>query len=72
MNCAGSFQFYSRSSTPPCKWWKNKGKFNNMPRHRQIMLDFDLSILGGGWAGLLIARKALNLGVNNVSLIEEG
>ena len=36
------------------------------------MLDFDLSILGGGWAGLLIARKALNLGVNNVSLIEEG
>jgi protoporphyrinogen oxidase len=35
------------------------------------MVDFDLSILGSGWAGLLFARKALNLGVNKISLIEE-
>lgn len=31
----------------------------------------DLCVLGSGWAGLLCARRALNLGINNVVLIDK-
>lgn len=34
------------------------------------MLENDQVVLGGGWAGLLVAKKLIDSGVNNISILE--
>ena len=36
-----------------------------------LLVESDFVILGGGWAGLLCARKALDIGINKISLIDK-
>ena len=36
-----------------------------------LLIESDFVILGGGWAGLLCARKALDIGINKISLIDK-